>query len=110
MDRILNLVAGREQKIAFIEVGNESWQTGFGYSGGLADMRAFCSYIAAHTQILVAITSPGADFTYQGIYRKQRGRSRHLPPHQGTHRRPLVQRLGRLEAVCGVARSPADQQ
>jgi len=29
--RILNLIAGRERKVAFLEVANEGWQTGFDY-------------------------------------------------------------------------------
>ena len=68
MNRILGLIQGREQKIAFIEVGNESWQTGFGYPDGLDGHASLLLDIAAATQVLVAITSPGADFTYRGIY------------------------------------------
>jgi hypothetical protein len=55
--RILNLIAGREHKIAYIEIANEAWQTGFPWPQGRTDLRSLCDYVAARTEIPVAITS-----------------------------------------------------
>ena len=55
--RILNLIAGREHKVMFIEVANEGWQTGFDYPQGISDMRSLCQYIAERTSVPVAISA-----------------------------------------------------
>jgi len=55
--RVLNLLAGREHKIAYIEVANEAWQTGFPWPQGLTDLRSLCQYLADRTSLPVAITS-----------------------------------------------------
>jgi len=55
--RIVNLIAGREHKIAYIEIANEAWQTGFPWPQGREDLRALCKYVADRTDVLVAITS-----------------------------------------------------
>ncbi len=55
--RIVNLIAGREHKIAYIEIANEAWQTGFPWPQGRNDLRSLCQYVAERTDVPVAITS-----------------------------------------------------
>ena len=55
--RILNLIAGREHKVIFLEVANEGWQTGFGYPQGVTDMRSLCEYLTPRTAVPVAISA-----------------------------------------------------
>jgi hypothetical protein len=57
LDGILANIAGREQKILYLEVANEAWQNGFPGAEGIADLREFAKYLADHTPVPVAITS-----------------------------------------------------
>jgi hypothetical protein len=47
---------GREHKIIHFEVANESWQNGFGGADGIAQIRELSVYLAARTDIPVAVS------------------------------------------------------
>ena len=58
MQRLLEQVLpGREHKIIMLEVANEAWQNGFPGDEGVADLRAFATYLNERTEVPVAITS-----------------------------------------------------
>ena len=57
LDAILANIAGREPQLLHLEVANEAWQNGFPGAQGIADLRAFTQYLAARTEVPVAITS-----------------------------------------------------
>ncbi len=58
IDRVLEIVKGREHKIVFLEVGNEAWQNGFPGKEGVAQLRAMGRYIRQRTPVLVALSAP----------------------------------------------------
>ena len=66
MALLLQNLAGREHKVALLEVANEAWQNGFPGSQGVADLREFTQYLAERTSIPVAITA-NDDVSEQGI-------------------------------------------
>lgn len=56
--RILTHLAGREEKVMFLEIANEAWQNGFPGTEGIADLRAGGQYLADRTELLVTLSSP----------------------------------------------------
>lgn len=54
---LVEVVAGREQKIIMLEVANEAWQNGFPGEDGVTDLRAFAEYLNSRTEVPIAITS-----------------------------------------------------
>jgi hypothetical protein len=56
VDTFLAMSRGREHKIIHFEVANESWQNGFGGPKGVAQIRELATYLAARTEIPVAIS------------------------------------------------------
>ncbi len=71
LENILTGIAGHESQVLHLEVANEAWQNGFPGRQGIADLREFAAYIAARTQVLVAITSNDdtSDSGIQALYR-----------------------------------------
>jgi hypothetical protein len=57
VDRVLAMSRGREEKIVLLEIANEGFQTGFGGSAGLAELRALTRRANDATGILVAASS-----------------------------------------------------
>jgi hypothetical protein len=58
IDRFSQYVRGREHKIHFLEIGNESWHTGFPHPSGTAELRELSRRLASQTSCLVSVTSP----------------------------------------------------
>jgi hypothetical protein len=71
IDRFARIAAGREHKILLIEIGNESWQTGFPHPDGTAELRGLAARLksklaeAGAKPILRAITSPAGPEAYR---------------------------------------------
>ncbi len=57
VDTVLQMSAGREQKIILIETANEYWQNGFD-GAGVAELRTLTQYLHDNTSILVAASAP----------------------------------------------------
>ncbi len=72
METLLQTLEGREHKVILLEVANESWQNGFPDAQGIADVREFGDYLAARTDILIALSdtpandNAGLEEMYQG--------------------------------------------
>ncbi|MGL6194097.1 MAG: glycoside hydrolase family 140 protein [Thermoguttaceae bacterium] len=58
IDRVLEIIKGREHKIIMLEVGNEAWQNGFSGNEGNVQMREMCKYIKGRTSIPTALSAP----------------------------------------------------
>ena len=62
VDRLLAMSRGREHKIMHFEVGNESYQNGFGGVAGEAELRQLGRYMQERSPVLVALSAPrGSD-------------------------------------------------
>lgn len=64
MDGVLANLAGREHKVMFLEVGNESWQNGI---PSIAKLREYGQYLADRTAIPVALSSTSTGTTAELI-------------------------------------------
>jgi hypothetical protein len=58
MEALLQNLAGREHQVVLLEVANEAWQNGFPGEQGIADLREFGAFLAARTEVPVALSAP----------------------------------------------------
>ena len=72
LEAVLAHIAGREDRLIYLEVANEAWQNGFPGTRGRDDLRAFAQFLTERTHVLVAISSPD-DTSDQGIVSMYRG-------------------------------------
>lgn len=68
LDRVLQIVNERADKVLMLEVANEAWQNGFPDEAGERELRAMGAYLKARTSILVALSSP-SDTSLAGLHR-----------------------------------------
>ncbi len=68
-DWMIAMSRGREHKIIFFEIANESWQNGFGGSDGIRELRELSLHMKGSTDVLVAASAPpGDDASLYEIY------------------------------------------
>jgi len=80
MDRYVELLAGREHKILFVEMANEAPWAGYPHPQGTADLREmYRRFKAGRPNILGAVTSPGFDPNSYGDEAHRRAYDPDLP-------------------------------
>jgi hypothetical protein len=67
IQRVANVLAGRQHMILYVEIGNEAWKNGFPDTDGVAELTDHANLLASLVPgILVAKTAPIAEYRSEG--------------------------------------------